>query len=147
HAVREDPGRSGLLYAATQHGVYVSLDDGDHWQSFSLNLPDVPVADLIVQGNSVAIATHGRGFYVIDDVSPLRDYQSTTVASDMTLFTPAAAMRSANPAQIRYWLKRPAQKVTVEILDATGKVIRLFAPDTARRAAADSAQRARIART
>lgn len=72
HAVREDPTRSGLLYAATQHGVYVSFNDGGIWQSLSINLPDVPVSDLIVVRNDLAIATHGRGFYILDNIGPLR---------------------------------------------------------------------------
>ena len=78
HAVREDPTRRGLLYAGTQHGFYVSFDDGDHWQSLSLNLPDVPVSDIWVEANSIAIATHGRGFYVLDDIGPLRQYARTS---------------------------------------------------------------------
>jgi photosystem II stability/assembly factor-like uncharacterized protein len=73
HVIRADPGRRGLLYAGTQHGVYVSFDDGDHWQPLSLNLPDVPVVDLIVQGGDVAIATHGRGMYILDRAAVLRD--------------------------------------------------------------------------
>src|SRR5215467_7533069 len=72
HSVREDPTRKGLLYAGTQHGFYISYDDGDHWQSLSLNLPDVQVSDIWVEANSIAIATHGRGFYVLDDIAPLR---------------------------------------------------------------------------
>ena len=72
HAVREDPTRAGLLYAATQHGVYVSFTDGALWQPLSLNLPDVPVVDLIVVRNDLAIATHGRGFYILDNIGPLR---------------------------------------------------------------------------
>jgi len=72
HAVREDPTRRGLLYAATQHGVYMSFNDGDLWQSLSLNLPDAPVVDLIVARDDLAIATHGRGFYILDNIGPLR---------------------------------------------------------------------------
>src|SRR5262249_7029228 len=72
HAIREDPTRRGLLYAGTQHGFYISYDDGDHWHVLSLNLPDVQVSDVWVEANSIAIATHGRGFYVLDDIAPLR---------------------------------------------------------------------------
>jgi photosystem II stability/assembly factor-like uncharacterized protein len=72
HVVRADPGRKGLLYAGTQHGVYVSFDDGGHWQSLSLNLPDVPVVDLTVVHGDLAIATHGRGFYILDHINWLR---------------------------------------------------------------------------
>ncbi|MGH7669980.1 MAG: WD40/YVTN/BNR-like repeat-containing protein, partial [Gemmatimonadaceae bacterium] len=71
HAVREDPDRKGLLYAATQHGVYLSYDDGDHWASLSLNLPDLPVSDLIVWRNDLVVSTMGRGFYILDNVVPL----------------------------------------------------------------------------
>jgi photosystem II stability/assembly factor-like uncharacterized protein len=78
HAVREDPTRRGLLYAATQHGVSVSFDDGALWQRLSLNLPDVPVFDLIVAGNDLAIATHGRGFYILDNIGPLRQQKPKT---------------------------------------------------------------------
>jgi photosystem II stability/assembly factor-like uncharacterized protein len=74
HVVREDPTRRGLLYAGAQHGFYISYDDGESWQIFSLNLPDVPVADLMVKDNSIAIATHGRSFYVLDDVEAIRQY-------------------------------------------------------------------------
>ena len=81
HAVREDLTRRGLLYAATQHGVYLSYDDGDSWQSLSLNLPDVPVSDLIVQSNSLAISTHGRGFYILDDINALRQFSRTSLAN------------------------------------------------------------------
>ena len=71
--MREDPTRRGLLYAGTQHGVYVSFDDGERWESLSLNLPDTPgVRHLVVEANSIAIATHGRGFYILDDIAPLR---------------------------------------------------------------------------
>ena len=92
HAVREDPTRRGLLYAGTQHGVYVSYDDGDHWQSLSLNLPDVPVSDLMVEANAIAIATHGRGFYILDDIAPLRQHGAARRRSaDVVLFKPADA--------------------------------------------------------
>ncbi|MFM8782216.1 MAG: WD40/YVTN/BNR-like repeat-containing protein, partial [Gemmatimonadota bacterium] len=87
HAVREDPTRRGLLYAAGQHGVYVSYDDGAQWQSLRLNMPDVPVSDLIVEANELVIATHGRGFWVLDDIAPLRQATAATVAGGATLYT------------------------------------------------------------
>src|SRR5205823_2914784 len=121
HAVREDPTRKGLLYASTQHGVYISYDDGDSWQSLSLNLPDIPVSDLIVTDRDLAIATHGRGFYILDNIEPLRQYTPEMSAStNAVLFKPATAIRSAQPAMVQYWLKKPAQKVTIDILDSTG---------------------------
>ncbi len=149
HAVREDPTRRGLLYAATQHGVYISYDDGDHWASLSLNLPDVPVADLEVEPNDLAIATHGRGFYILDDIGPLRQFSPAVVAApDAYLFAPPAAIRSAGGATFTYWIKHPVQTMTLEVLDAKGQVIRTFngaLPQTGRggrgggRGAADSA--------
>ena len=74
HAVREDQTRQGLLFAGTQHGVYVSYDDGASWSSLSLNLPDTPVPSLIVEARDLVIATHGRGFYILDNIAPLRQY-------------------------------------------------------------------------
>ena len=130
HSVREDPARRGLLYAATQHGVYVSHDDGDSWQSLSLNLPHVPVADLVVESSSLAIATHGRGFYVLDNIEPLRQAPAATAASDAFLFAPTPAVRSASVARIEYWLKHPVQELKLEVLDSAGKVVRSYAGTT-----------------
>jgi photosystem II stability/assembly factor-like uncharacterized protein len=130
HAVREDPKRKGLLYAATQHGMYISYDDGDHWQSMSLNLPDVPIADIEVEDHDIAIASHGRGFYLLDNVEPLRQYTPAMAAEhDLVLFTPAAAIRSATPATIQYWLKHPVNSIRIDILDAKGQLVRTL-PDT-----------------
>ena len=127
HVVREDPTRRGLLYAGTQHGFYLSFDDGDHWQPLKNGLPDTPVHDIWVEASDVAIATHGRGFYILDDVAPLRQYgAAVTTATTAYLFRPSAATRSAYPAKITYWLKKPAQKLTLEILDGGGQVIRTF---------------------
>ena len=122
HAVREDPTRKGLLYAATQHGVYISYDDGDRWQSLSLNLPDVPVADLWVEADSIAIATHGRSFYVLDDIAALRQ-AGQAAAADVHLFAPAAAIRGGGNTSIQYLLAKPAEKLTIEILDNEGRVV------------------------
>ena len=127
HAVREDHTRRGLLYAATQHGIYISYDDGANWDSLSLNLPDVPVADLIVEANDLAIATHGRGFYILDDIAPIRQYTpAMSASSDAVLFAPADAIRSTGGALLSYWLKRPAQSVTIDIIDAKGQTVRSF---------------------
>ncbi len=131
HAVREDPSRKGLLFAATQHGVYMSYDDGDHWSSLSLKLPDVPVSDLIVYRHDIAISTHGRGFYLLENIVPLEQYSSVVQsASDAYFFAPAPATRSTDGATISYWLKHPAKSVALDILDASGKVIRTYASDT-----------------
>jgi len=121
HAVREDPARRGLLYAGTQHGFYLSYDDGDHWQSLSLNLPDVPVSDVWVEASSIAIATHGRSFYILDDIGPLR--QGVTGTTDFQLFKPADVVRGAGGATISYLLQKPAEKMTIEILDARGLIV------------------------
>jgi photosystem II stability/assembly factor-like uncharacterized protein len=125
--VREDPARRGLLYAGTQHGIYVSHDDGDHWQSLSLNLPDAQVSDIWVEANDVVITAHGRGFYILDNVGPLRQYgPEVTQTTDAYLFKPGDAIRSAGGATISYWLKKPAQKLTLEILDSKSQVVRSF---------------------
>ena len=136
HAVREDHTRQGMLYAGTQHGVYVSFNDGDRWEPLSLNLPDAPVADLIVEANDLVIGTHGRGFYVLDNIGPLRQFGPQVASADAAwLFAPATAIRSTDDVAITYWLKRPASNVTLEILDANGSVVRSYAPDTSRRVA------------
>jgi photosystem II stability/assembly factor-like uncharacterized protein len=134
HAVREDPTRRGLLYAATQHGVYMSYDDGANWESLSLNLPDVPVADLVVEDHDLVIATHGRGFWVLDDIGPIRQYSPAVAsAAGAHLFTPPVGIRSTNGVPITYWLRQPAQQVRIDILDSTGHVVRTFVPDTTKR--------------
>src|SRR5262249_55587138 len=89
NAVREDPVRKGLLYAGTERGMYLSFDDGDHWQSLQLNLPVTSVRDIDVHENDLVIATHGRAFWVLDDVTPLRQ----TFADAPFLFKPAKAYR------------------------------------------------------
>ena len=123
HVVREDTQRKGMLYAGTQHGMYVSYDDGDKWQSISLNLPDVPISDAWIEDNAVAISTHGRSFYVLDDLATLRQAPDLTAAADAHLFKPADAIRGAGGATIAYLLKKPAQKLTLEVLDPAGAVV------------------------
>ena len=91
--VREDPVRKGLLYAGTDTTVFVSWDDGDHWQPLTLNLPPAPVTDLTVHGNDVVISTFGRSFWILDDVSPIRAMNSQITASNAYLFPPATAIR------------------------------------------------------
>jgi photosystem II stability/assembly factor-like uncharacterized protein len=124
-AIREDTTRARLLYLGTEHGVYVSFDDGANWQSLRQNLPDTPVHDLKVEARDLVIATHGRGFYVMDDISPLRQWGAQT--SDVTLFKPNDALRGlSRTLGITYQLKNTAEKLTVEILDAQGTVIRTY---------------------
>jgi len=91
HAVRVDPKKKGLLYAGTERGVYVSFDDGGNWQALQLNLPVSPVNDLIVKNDDLAVATHGRSFWVLDDLSPLRQWSDSIKSDDLHLFTPADA--------------------------------------------------------
>ena len=98
HAVRIDPKRKGLLYAGTERGVYVSFDDGANWQPLQLNLPIAPVNDLIVKNNDLAIATHGRSFWILDDLSPLRQWNDSLKADDVHLFPPAQANHTTFPA-------------------------------------------------
>ncbi|MBI2835726.1 MAG: glycosyl hydrolase [Acidobacteria bacterium] len=126
HAVREDPKRAGLLYAGTEHGIYVSFDDGARWQSLSLNLPDTQVSDIVVEENDVVIGTHGRSAWVLDDIDPIRQLTPAVPTSALHLFRPRDAHRSVNNAPIYYHLKQPADKVVVEILDAAGVVIQTY---------------------
>ena len=127
HVVREDPTRQGLLYAGTEHGFYISYDDGDHWQSLRLNLPDTQVSDIWIHRNDIAISTMGRGFYILDDIGALRQYGPDAVAASAAwLFKPGDAIHGAEPATIEYWLKQPAKSMTLDILDGAGKVIRSY---------------------
>jgi len=130
HAVREDPNRPGLLYAATQHGVFISYDDGDHWQDLTLNMPDLPVVDLVVEKNELVIASHGRGFWVLDDVAPLRQAGPGTVAQDLAVFTPPVATRSGPDLELSWWTRAAPKDGKVEVLDSVGAVLRTFVPDT-----------------
>jgi hypothetical protein len=125
-AIREDPKRANLLYLGTEHGVYVSFDDGANWQSLQQNLPDTPVHDLKVEERDLVIATHGRGFHIMDDISPLRQggIQTTT---NFHVYKPEDARRGLDRSvAVHYYLRQPAQKVTMEFLDGEGKVIRTF---------------------
>ncbi len=123
HVVREDRARRGLLYAGTQHGVYVSYDDGERWEPLSLNLPDVQISDLIVEDHDLVIATHGRGFYILDNIAPLRDARAMTTATDAFLFKPADAVRGTAGVTLTYLLRKPAQNLRIDILDAKGQIV------------------------
>ena len=127
HSVREDPVRRGLLYAGTEHGVYVSFDDGAGWKPLSLNLPDVAVTALVVTARDVVIATHGRSFYVLDDVTPLRQWPGAGDETALRLATPADAVRRVYPAHVDFRLPTAARSVSVEILDAGGSPVRTLA--------------------
>src|SRR5213075_1418369 len=91
HAVREDPIRKGLRFAATELGVYVSFNDGELWQPLQLNMPVTPVRDLVVKGNDLVIATHGRSFWILDDISPLRESHADPAAATAHLLRPPPA--------------------------------------------------------
>jgi photosystem II stability/assembly factor-like uncharacterized protein len=153
HAVREDPTRKGLLFAGTEFGIYVSFDDGDHWESLQLNLPITSLPDLVIHGDDLVIATHGRSFWVLDNITPLR--QATDVReAGAWLYRPATAVRidnvdfigtplppeeptAENPpngAMIDYFLSNPAEHVKLEIFDAQHQLVRSFSSDTARQA-------------
>ena len=121
--VREDPRRAGLLYAGTEHGIYVSFDDGAHWRSLSLNLPDTQVSDIVVEKDDLVIATHGRSFWILDDIGPLRQYAPEITQAPAHLFEPRVVTRSVTPAVIDYYLSRAAEKVTLQIVDSQGRVI------------------------
>ena len=144
NAVREDPKRRGLLYAATEEGVDVSFDDGDHWQSLQLNLPVTSVRDLVVHEDDLVNATHGRSLWILDDASPLRQLDAKCAAASAWLFQPATAHRvraagftgtpmpkdeptAPNPpagATIDYLLARTvASPVTLEIHDVSGTLV------------------------
>src|ERR1700686_4259203 len=92
-AVREDRKTKGLLFAGTELGVYVSFDDGDHWQSLQLNLPVISIRDLVIHGDDLVIAPHGRAFWILDDISPLRLIEPQLVSGDAWLYKPATAIR------------------------------------------------------
>jgi photosystem II stability/assembly factor-like uncharacterized protein len=125
-AIREDPRRAKLLYLGTEHGIYVSWDDGANWQSLRQNLPDTPVHDITLTERDLVIATHGRGFYTMDNISPLRQggLQTTT---NFHLYKPDDVLRGLDRSlAVDYYLKTPAEKITMEFLDPQGKAIRTF---------------------
>ena len=150
NCVREDPVRKGLLYACTEKGVYISFNDGDDWQSLQLNLPVTSVRDLVVHENDLVVATFGRSFWILDDITPLRQLDSRVAASAVWLFHPEIAIRmrsssdqgtpvpmdeslAANPpdgAVLDYYLKDKASSpIQLEIFDSEGKLVRRFASD------------------
>jgi photosystem II stability/assembly factor-like uncharacterized protein len=125
--IREDKKRKGLLFLGAENGIYVSFDDGAAWQSLRRDLPVTPVHGIEVKGDDIVIATHGRSFYVMNDISVLRQVTSTTSTEPVVLFRPAGATRSVSRGvSIDYFLKTAADAITIEILDAGGSVIRTF---------------------
>ena len=141
HVVREDPKRKGLLYAGTETGVFVSFDDGAHWQPLQLNLPVSPIHDLVVKDDDLVVATHGRSFWVLDDLTPIRQLNKQSLTADVILYQPQAALRLHYPTEfdrrqpvgdnpppgaiINYYFKTaPKDEVSLDILDTSGKVVR-----------------------
>ncbi|WP_020607616.1 VPS10 domain-containing protein [Spirosoma spitsbergense] len=129
HSIREDVTRPGLLYAGTEHGIYVSFTDGDTWEPLRLNLPDTQIADLQVTEKDVVIGTHGRSIYVLDDAAPVREYAAGLEKEPVHFFKPYYAVRRVQPAVFQYYLAKQADSVKVEILDAAGTLIRSFTGD------------------
>jgi photosystem II stability/assembly factor-like uncharacterized protein len=146
NVVREDPLRKGLLYAGTEQAVYVSFDDGEHWQSLRLNMPATSIRDLVVKDDDIVVGTHGRSFWILDDVTPLRQINDQVAQSDAFLFKPQMAIRvrrsvntdtpippeepmGQNPpdgAIINYYLKSDASEVTLEIFDNQQRLVRRY---------------------
>ena len=140
-AVREDPKRRGLLFSGTETGVYFSLDDGANWQPLKLNLPTVPIHDLNIHDDDLIVATHGRSFWVLDDITPLREISEGSANSDMILYKPRPAIRLHLPEAIErrgpvgdnpppgaiidyYFRTAPKDEVKLEIFDSAGKLVR-----------------------
>jgi photosystem II stability/assembly factor-like uncharacterized protein len=147
-AVREDPKQPGLLFAGTEREVYVSFDDGDHWQSLRMNMPASSIRDLIIKDDDLVAATHGRGFWILDDITPLRQLKPAVADASAFLFRPETALRvrwnmntdtplppdepaAQNPpdgAIIDYYVGTSGP-VVLEILDAAGKQVRRYSSD------------------
>ena len=145
NTVREDPERKGLLFAGTERSVYFSFDDGDHWQSLQLNLPATSIRDLVIHQDDVVVGTHGRSFWILDNITPLRQLNTQVADADVHLFAPQLTYRmrrnnntdtplppeepaGQNPpdgAMLDYTLKSSAP-VTLEIFDEAGKLVRRF---------------------
>jgi photosystem II stability/assembly factor-like uncharacterized protein len=149
NVVREDPVKRGLLFAGTERAVWISFHDGDRWQSLQMNLPATSMRDLVVHGDDVVVGTHGRSFWILDDIAPLRQMTDQVVNSSSFLFHPATAIRvrrNINPdtplppeepagknppdgAMIDYFLKSAADFAELEIFDSGGKLLRAFSSD------------------
>ncbi|MEE8155204.1 MAG: hypothetical protein V3T53_09665 [Phycisphaerales bacterium] len=128
-AVREDPERRGLLYAGTETGMYISFDDGDHWQSLQLTLPAAPITDLVVKDDDLVVATQGRSFWILSDLSVLRQLTRDVKLTDAHIFTPGLSYRAGgDTVDVYYYLaEKPETPVTLEFLDLDDDVIRSFA--------------------
>ncbi len=149
NAIRQDPQKQNLLFAATELGIYVTFDDGDHWQALQLNLPTASVRDAAIHGDDLVIATHGRGFWILDDITPLRQLSRDTAAQPVIFFAPENAIRvdndvflgtplppeeptAKNPpdgAIVDYVLNSAAKQITLDIYDANNKPVRHISSD------------------
>ena len=148
--MREDPVRKGLLFAGSERAVYFSLDDGDNWQPLRLNMPATSIRDLVIHRDDIVVGTHGRSFWILDDITPLRQLDGVTASSDAFLFAPQTAYRvqrnvntdtplppeepaGQNPpdgAIINYYLKADAaEPVVLEVFDRAGHLVRRFRSD------------------
>lgn len=125
-AVREDPVRPGLLFLGTEHGAYVSFDAGDQWKPLQLNLPDTPIRDLVVKNDDVVLGTHGRGFWILDDINPLREIQPESFKAAGVLFQPSDPIRGVYDLEVQYLLNEQPDSVQIEILDKEGQVIETY---------------------
>jgi hypothetical protein len=146
NAVREDHKRKGLLFAGSETAVHVSFDDGEHWQSLRLNMPATSIRDLVIKDDDIVVGTHGRSFWILDDITPLRQLNSNAASGKFMLYAPQTTYRvrwnmytdtplpqeepgGQNPpdgAIINYYLNDVANEVSLEIKDAKGKVIRRY---------------------
>ncbi|MBX7219967.1 MAG: glycoside hydrolase [Blastocatellia bacterium] len=150
NAVREDPERRGLLYAGTERAVYFSIDDGDNWQTLRLNMPSTAIRDVVVHGDDIVVGTHGRSFWILDDITPLRQITKETALAEAVFFKPQTAIRirrslntdtpippeepmGQNPpdgAIFNYCLQADAkQPVTLDIVDAENRLVRRFSSE------------------
>jgi len=145
HLIREDTKKAGLLFAGTESGMYVSFDDGDHWQSLQSNLPTTSYRDAFIKGNDLVVGTYGRGIWILDDISPLRQMTGAAPAEAVKLFKPGEAVRirrntnqntpyppevphsdnAPDGALITYYLaSAPSGTITLDVLDSNGAVVR-----------------------
>src|SRR5689334_10695724 len=163
--VREDPIREGLLYAGTEFGMFISYDNGSHWQPFQQNMPNVPITDIKIHHNDLIVATQGRSMWIMDDITPLQSIGQQTASAAAVLFKPRDAIRGrlgggrggfggggggggAAPGQaqfppygatINYYLGRaPSDAVSIEISDAAGKVVRSYSSEASTLAAGEA---------
>jgi photosystem II stability/assembly factor-like uncharacterized protein len=162
HSIHADPQRKGLLYAGTETGIFVSFDDGANWQSLQLNLPHTPVFDTGVHGNDLIAATHGRAFWVLDNITPLRQANAQIISASAYLYKPATAIRvhaaggfggraggpagqnPPNGAVIDYYLSAaPSAPISLEILDSAGHVLHRVSSETVREPDAPAGARGR----